>query len=226
LQGKIGLAGIQGPDRRELVGEPPDHQLVEVLGLLDVLQSVRTQVAEAHAGWKDVLDEGPGRTRDEHLSAVAGSRDPCRPVDVQPDVVLAARDALAGVNAHPHPHLVALGPRVRRKGALCLDRGTERPWRGRKHGEEGVAVRLHLDAAGGGDGIAQDPVMYGEQVAVRLGGPLKQPRGPLDVREQEGYGPGRQYRHARPFGSNRRAWRGCRAGVTGFSEPLGSPAAT
>jgi hypothetical protein len=67
--------------------------------------------------------------------------------------------------------------------------GGECPGRGRKCDEERVALRVDLDAAVLGGGIADDAAMRSERLRVSLGPELvQQPRRPLDVGEEERHG--------------------------------------
>ena len=69
----------------------------------------------------------------------------------------------------------------------------ERPWRGREGEEEGVALRVDLDAALGGAGLPDHAPVLGERLRVPLGAELvQQPRRALDVGEEEGDGAGRE----------------------------------
>ena len=75
----------------------------------------------AEIGEGDPRREIPGRKRlrrpgQEDLSAMACRRDPRRAVDVEPDVGVAAEHAVAGVQAHPHPHDGAGRPGLCREG--------------------------------------------------------------------------------------------------------------
>ena len=68
-----------------------------------------------------------------------------------------------------------------------------------EHEEERVTLRVHLDAALGGEDLAKHPPVLCQRLRVRLRPELvQQPRRPLDVREQEGDGRARQLApHAR-----------------------------
>jgi hypothetical protein len=54
--------------------------------------------------------------------------------------------------------------------------------------EEGVTLRVDLFAAVPRKRLPQDPPMLGQHVAVAIAELFEQPRGALDVREQEGDG--------------------------------------
>ena len=108
---------------------------------------------------------------------MAGGGDPGGTVNVGADVALAGQQRRPGMEPHPHGD---------RECLLRLARGGQRPGRGREGNEEGVALRVHLDASVAGERLAQDRAVLGELVRVRLGTELvQQPRGALDVREEE-----------------------------------------
>ena len=67
----------------------------------------------------------------------------------------------------------------------------ERPGRRREGEEEGVALRVDLDAAVASARLADDAAVLGERLRVGLGAELvQQPRRALDVGEEEGDGAG------------------------------------
>ena len=96
-----------------------------------------------------VLEQRPGRLREQDLAAVAGVADPGGAVHGQPDVVVACGRRLAGVHADPHAHRRVLRPRVPRQSALRRDRrvdGVPGPAEG---DEERVALVVELPPAVG-----------------------------------------------------------------------------
>jgi hypothetical protein len=136
---------------------------------------VLAEVAQAVAG------QVMSRLADEHLPTVTGSRDPGRTVHVHTDVALVGDERLAGVQSDPD-----LDRPVER--LLGLRRRRERIGSTRKGDEEGVPLRVDFNAAVGGERLAQQPSVLGESVGVGVAELVKQPRRPLDVREQEGDG--------------------------------------
>ena len=161
-----------------------ERQLVDVLAL-DVLQVLLAEVADADALRQVVADECPGRLGDEDLAAVAGRADPRGAHDVHPDIALVADVRLAGVQPHPHPYLGALRPRVGGKRALALDCPADGIPGARERVEERVALRVDLAPARGGEDVAQEPPVVGDNLAVLVAQLLEQARRAFDVREQE-----------------------------------------
>ena len=84
--------------------------------------------------------------RDDHLAAVRGRRDPCGPVDVDPDVVAVGDERLTRMEAHAHPQL-AFGPVVGEERLLGLLGGREPFARIGEDDEEAVALRVDLETA-------------------------------------------------------------------------------
>ena len=98
---------------------------------------------------------------------MAGRGDAGGAVDVAADVALVGQKRRSGVQADPHLDRAGgerLGERRRRR---------ERSRRGREGEEEGVALRVHLDPALGGAGLADHAPVLGERLRVALGAELR-----------------------------------------------------
>src|SRR5262249_53129567 len=116
--------------------------------------------------------------------------------DVEPEVALFAHVRLAGVEAHAHPQLASVRPRVVVQRTLRVDRGRDRIARPREREEERVALRVHLRAAAVAEGLAHEPPVVARDLPVALVPELLQEtRRALDVGEHEGDGPAGQLRH-------------------------------
>ena len=74
-----------------------------MLGLIEVLEPMRTEVAERDTYGQLRFDEGTARRRQQNLTAVGGRHDAGRAVDVEANVTVTAQATLAGMQAHPHP---------------------------------------------------------------------------------------------------------------------------
>ena len=81
-----------------------------MLRLVEVLEPVLTEVAQADLRGPVVAEQLARRLRHEHLAAVPGRADARRTWTPMPDVALAAHAGLARVDAHAHAQLGALGP--------------------------------------------------------------------------------------------------------------------
>ena len=136
---------VERVQRRELVRQAVDLELVELLRAGQVLQHVLAEVAEL-----DARPEQRARgLRDEHLAAVAGRHHARRVVHVEADVAAVHPPRLAGVQAHAHADLVAVGPVVPGERALAV------------HGRRGgVGGRLERD---------EEPVALGPEHRGRRG---------------------------------------------------------
>ena len=157
-------------------------QLEDAFGRGEVLQPVLAQVAHV----VPTHDGGRGR-RDEHLPTVAAGSDPGRPVHVDANVAFLGQMRAAGVDAHAHPD------RARGQSGLGRLRRSQSTG-GRGEGDEdGIALRIDLDAAVGTARLTQDAAMFRECAGIGIGAQrLKQPGGTLHVGEQEGDGSGGQ----------------------------------
>jgi hypothetical protein len=125
---------------------------------------------------------------------VAAGGNPGRPVHVDTHVALLGHMRRAGMDAHAQPDRScgqSLQPRGRR---------LERTWGGREGDEEGVSLRIDLDAAVAVEGLAEGPSVLGERLGVALGTELSQQlRRALHVGKEEGDGSGRK---TAPHGQN------------------------
>ncbi len=170
LHGQVGL--VEALEWRELALP----ELEDSLGLLQVLEPVESKVADL------CVDESTSRLRKQHLAAVAAGGDARALVHVEADIALLGQDGLARVQAHANPDR-ARGEHV--LGRPCSGDPVARPGEG---DEEGVALRVHLDAPVGDEGPAQDAPMFREGIGITVAQLLQQPRRSLDVGEEEGHG--------------------------------------
>jgi len=92
------------------------------------------------------------------------------------------------VQTYPHPNRTV-------RPVLSFARSCERIRRARKREEEGVSLRIHLDAAVTGECLAQRLPMLPQHIGVLLAQLAQQPGRPLDVREQEGDRAGGEVAH-------------------------------
>jgi hypothetical protein len=136
------------------------------------------------------LNQRTRRRRDEHLAAVADRGDPRRPMHVHAHVALLGQERRPRVHAHP---------RADRAGGEALTRfgrGGERTRSGEERVEECVSLRVHLDAAVGGERLPHQPSMLCQRRRVPLRPQLVQElRRPLHVREEKRHRPGRKIAH-------------------------------
>jgi hypothetical protein len=116
----------------------------------------------AEVGELDVDRPGGGR-RDEHLPAVADSGDAGRPMHVISNVALVRGKRRARMQADPHLDRPCRERARHRRGRRKSSRS------GRKGEEECVSLRIHLDAALGNTGLADNAPVFSECRCVRLG---------------------------------------------------------
>ena len=198
LGGEVVRPGVQGPGRREVGRQALDHEVMEALGVDDVLQPMLPEVPEGDPTRKGALHETPRGVGDDDLPAVGRIGDPRGPVHVDADVVVPAADPLPRVEAHPDPQRGARGPVVGGQAPLGGHRGLHALHRASEGREERVSLRADLDPAPLVDGPAKDGGVIVEDLRVQIADLLEQPGGALDVGEQEGDRPGRQLSHVGP----------------------------
>ena len=164
---------VEARERREVAVA----ELEESLGRPEILEPVLAQVAQA------LVEELRGRLRHEHLASVARRGDACGAMDVDADVPLVRRQRLARVQPGPNANR-AVAERL-----LELAGSRDRVAGPAEGDEERIALRVHLVALVCRERRPQESPMVGQGLRVPLGPQLVQePRGALDVREQEGDG--------------------------------------
>jgi hypothetical protein len=143
---------------------------------LEILQPVRAEVAQRIA-----VEQGCGRRGHQDLAAVCECGDPHATMDVDPDVALAGERGRPGMEPDAHADRPL---RQRREARACR---VSRAGGGRERDEEGVALRVDLDAIRGAERLAQQQSVLGQRVRVSVGPErLEQAGRALDVGEQEG----------------------------------------
>ena len=121
-----------------------------------------------------------------------GGADARREMETEAEVALLLHSGLAGVEAHPHAELLAVGPCVAGERALGGSGGGNRVARPPEDDEEGVALRAHLLAAVFREGRPHQRPVVGQDLRVAVAKPPEQPRRSLDVAEEEGECPARK----------------------------------
>jgi hypothetical protein len=130
------------------------------------------------------------RLRKHDLAAVRGRGDPCGAVHVEADEAVLRPLRFAGVDPDPDAKL----PR----GSQCslrLDGCGDGLRRALEDDEEGISLRVDLDAAEAFEGRPQQAAVSRKSLGVPLAELLQQPRRAGDVGEEEGDRAGRQLTH-------------------------------
>ena len=104
MQRKIVDAYVQRPEGWEVGRQSLDIQLVQVLGLGEILQPVLAEVPDAHTWRKSLFDQRVDAVRDDDLPAVPAGGNPRRAMHVQADVVGRDDATFSCMKAHPHAH--------------------------------------------------------------------------------------------------------------------------
>ncbi len=116
---------------------------------------------------------------------MAHGRDPRGAMDVDPDVPLVRDHRFPGVQTHANTDRA-------RKRRLGGTRGRNGVRGARERDEEGISLRVHLHAPVASKGPTQNAAMLPQRLHIGVAEFVQQPRRPLDVREQERDGAGRQ----------------------------------
>ncbi len=143
------------------------EELEQPVRLAQILEAMLPEIDEPEASVL-IIDQVTGRVLQEELAAMPRRADARPAVDTYADVALARRRRLAGVDAHAHPKLSAVRPRVFRECALCLYRGTDGILRPSERYEESVPLRVDLVATVPCDHVAQEPAVALECVPVSI----------------------------------------------------------
>jgi hypothetical protein len=116
--------------------------------------------------------------RHEDLATVSSAHDPRRSVDIDADVPIVRNEWLAGVNTDPNACPTISESVLRAAGSNnCVARSGERE-------EEGVSLRVDLDAPCGGARLPDDAPVLGQGLRVDLGAErMQESRRSLDVRD-------------------------------------------
>ena len=131
-------------------------------------------------------DEIAGRLRHKHLTAMAHGRDPRCAMDVDPDIPLICDHRFPGVQTHTNTDRAAC------KRRLSSTRSRNGIGGARERDEESISLRVHLHPAIASKGLTQNSAMLPERLHIGVAKLVQQPSRPLDVREQERDGAGRQ----------------------------------
>jgi hypothetical protein len=103
--------------------------------LQQILEPVLAEIPQV------ILDEIPGRLREQRLAAVPGRADAGGTVNIDADIALPSHGRFAGVQADTGAH------RPRGQPSLRLERGRDRICRAREREEERIALSVDLDSA-------------------------------------------------------------------------------
>jgi hypothetical protein len=146
----------EGPQRREVLGEPRPGELEELERLAQVLESVASEGTKEQAAHGLVSRELPCRLRDHDLVAVPGCADARRDVDVEADVALLDELRLPGMEPDADAKGAVVRPGLVRERPLDVGGGGDRFARGGEREERSVTGPVHLVAVPPRSGVAHD----------------------------------------------------------------------
>ena len=179
------------PQRRKRAGQAVDVQLPDLFRGGQILEAVLAKISDGNAVGQRRRHQRPRHIRQKDLTAMTGRRDLGGPMDVDPDVVVAPRPTLAGVQPHPDAEVDPGGPVVRCQGSLSVRCGSNAVERGRKDGEERITVATHVGALVVGHRLPDDGRVHLEHRPIGVAQPGHEPCRVLDVGEQERHSPSR-----------------------------------
>ena len=169
---------VQALQRRKLFWA----ELVDPLGVGEILQPVHAQVAQAPVGKRAAVEADTSTCPPWPQAAIRAAR--CTSTPTYPSSSPVRR---SGVDAHPNPD------RTPRETCHRLGGGRERTRRGREGDEEGVSLRVHLNATVCVERTPQDTAVRGERLGILSRAQvLGQPCRALNIGEQEAHGSGRE----------------------------------
>jgi hypothetical protein len=180
-----------------------------VLGAIEILEPVLTKIPQRDVGRQLVGDQLARGARDQHLPTMSGCTDPGRAMHVQADVIIEPDFRLAGVDAHSHPDLDAVGPTLGGKRSLRAHRGGDRIAGAREGDEERVTFGVDLATVVLVERRAKHALMLAEHLGVAAAQPRQQPRRTLDVAKQERDGAARKLRHTRSYAQSPQHVKSC-----------------
>ena len=181
------------------MAQPGGDDLEDALRAREIGQPVLAEVEERDLVGQGVAHDLLGGVRHHHLFAVGGGHDPGGPVGRGAVVVAVAGDRVTGVEAHPHPQPARHGPRLGDERPLGGERGVEGVAGGDEDRVEAVAGGLDHPAAVPDHRVPQDAVVALERVRHGARVLLPEPRGTLEIGEQERHRSRRQLRHGSPW---------------------------
>ena len=103
-------------------------------------------------------------------------------MNINADVAFLGEDRLARVEAHPHTHR----PSAQRN--LRFLRGRDRIRGTSKGHEEGISLRVDLDAAVARNRVPEQAPVLGQHLCIPVPQLMQEPRRALDVGEEKGDG--------------------------------------
>ena len=95
--------------RREICRQTVDHQLMDLLGPIEILERMLAEIPQLNPRQLIVFEHRGGCPREQNLSAVGCRHDPGGSVNADPVVAVGRADRLAGVHPNPHPHSTPSG---------------------------------------------------------------------------------------------------------------------
>ena len=168
-------------------------ELMDAFGLDETAKPVSPEIEQFGTVGQHAGEQVDRRLGQHQLASVGATGDPSATIDRAAEIVAVAQRCGAGVQPDAHPQLHA-HCRVEHR-PLDLERGGDSiVGRGERNGE--AVARSGEDVAIVGVDDGADPsIVFGESVGHRIGEPIPERGGSLDVSEQERHVPHRRCTH-------------------------------
>jgi hypothetical protein len=178
--------GVKGPEGREVGREVTRHNLEKAERVGEVLEPMLAEIAQTNPGGKIPCHQVTNSSRDQNLASMPGGADARGAMHVQADVTTRFGQGLPSMQAHAHPQRCAVRPGLLRERLLCghcCRHGISGP---RERRQERVSLRVDLLAVAFGKCIAQQPLVFREDLRVpAIAEALEEGGRPLYVGEEE-----------------------------------------
>jgi hypothetical protein len=145
-----------------------DRYLEDPFGLVDAAQVALPDGVDGDTVWEPRAEQRARRLGEKNVAAPTFGADPRSAHDVQSDVALLVHRGLTGVQSHAHAHGHLMWPSCACVSTLRIDRSFHRVARARDDKEEGVALRVDLNAVARRECLAGDLPVRGQQFAVAV----------------------------------------------------------
>jgi hypothetical protein len=178
---------FQGAQHRKVTGQVRVEQIENVFRLLEVFQTVRTQVEQAGLCRQMVAHQVGGRLGEEYLAAVCHRTEASAAVHCRAVVIAIAQCRIARVQCYAYAKGCLGRPGLDTERLLESEGGGHSVGRVGEDGEEAVSLAALFDERAGvvGDNRGGEGVVAGERRFHRLGMLLPEACAALDVGEQK-----------------------------------------
>ncbi len=156
--------------------KPRDDNLVQPLRVVQILQPVLAEMAKGYPWRKIVRDNTPGCSRKEYLSAVCSRADPCRPMNIEADILSRMSDTVTRMKPHSDAYARTIGPAMTRHRLLGSNRRCDGIPCTAENNKEAVACGIDLCSSITLEDTPQQPPVIGKDCRIDFTRLLQQQR--------------------------------------------------